>query len=95
MVKDPDTGKRVSHPNPPDQWEIALHPTALTRYEQQLEWLQAALNDGIRAGDTEAVDVLRDLIDTVIVRRDTSRKGGVEVEITGRLTGLLGEKASS
>lgn len=26
MVKDPDTGKRVSRPNPPDQWEITPVP---------------------------------------------------------------------
>src|SRR5262249_62407143 len=26
MVKDPDTGKRVSRPNPPDQWQIVAVP---------------------------------------------------------------------
>jgi site-specific DNA recombinase len=36
---------------------------------------------------------MRDLIDTVTVSRDPSRKGGVEVEISGRLTHLLGPKA--
>ena len=66
---------------------------ALARCIQQLEQFQNAINDGIRAGGTEVADVLRDLIDTVTVRRDPSRKGGVEVEIAGRLTGLLGEKA--
>jgi hypothetical protein len=35
----------------------------------------------------------RDLIDTVTVSRDTSRKGGVEAEISRTLTRLLGPKA--
>ena len=38
-------------PEPPK--EVALYPTALARYEQQLERLQDALNDGTRAGDTK------------------------------------------
>jgi site-specific DNA recombinase len=33
------------------------------------------------------------LIETVTVFRDPSRLGGVEVEIAGRLSALLGEKA--
>ena len=36
---------------------------------------------------------MRELVETVTVCRDPSRLGGVEVEIAGRLTALLGEKA--
>jgi site-specific DNA recombinase len=34
--------------------------------------------------------VRRDLVETVTVSRDTSRPGGVVVDIAGRLTALLG-----
>ena len=78
-------------PEPPDP--VALHPATLKRYEGQLAHLQAALASGIRAGDTEAAQAMRELIDTVTVSRDMSRTGGVEVEIAGRLTHLLGPKA--
>ena len=36
---------------------------------------------------------MRDLVETVTVYRDSTKAGGVEVEIVGRLTALLGEKA--
>ena len=59
---------------------ISLHPATFKRYEEQLADLQAA-----RA--------MRELVDTVTVSRDPNRKGVVEVEISGRLTHLLGPKA--
>ena len=83
--------KLEESPEPPDP--VALHPATLKRYEGQLAQLQSALARGIHAGDTEAAKAMRDLIDTVTVSRDPSRKGGVEVEISGRLTHLLGPKA--
>ncbi|AZG78428.1 recombinase family protein [Methylocystis rosea] len=72
---------------------VALHPAMLARYEEQLTRLQAALADGIRNGDTECSEAIRDLIETVTVFRDSTRAGGVQVEISGRLTALLGEQA--
>ena len=61
----------------PDPLEaIALHRAKLKRYEEQLANLQAALAKGIRAGDTEAAKAMRELIDTVTISRDPSRKGG-------------------
>ncbi len=72
---------------------IALHPAVLARYEEQLNQLQAGLAKGLVAGDSESAEAMRDLIETVTVFRDPSRLGGVEVEIAGRLTALLGEKA--
>lgn len=83
--------KLAEVPEPPEV--IGLHPATLKRYEGQLAQLQTALAKGIRAGDTEAAQAMRELIDTVTVSRDPSRKGGVEVEIAGRLTHLLGPKA--
>ena len=79
--------------DPPSTEVVALHPAVLARYEQQLVELQDALSKGIRAGDSEAADAIRELIDTVTVYRDSSRPGGVAVEISGRLNALLGERA--
>ncbi len=36
---------------------------------------------------------MRDLVETVTVFRDPSKSGGVQVEIAGRLTALLGKQA--
>lgn len=65
----------------------------LARYEEQLTRLQDTLSKGIRAGDSEAAEAMRDLVETVTVFRDPSKLGGVEVQIAGRLTALLGEQA--
>ncbi|MEO1579781.1 MAG: recombinase family protein [Pseudomonadota bacterium] len=78
-------------PEPPEV--ISLHPAILKRYEEQLADLQTALAKGIRSADTGAAQAMRDLVDTVTVSRDPNRKGGVEVEIAGRLNHLLGPKA--
>ncbi|MER8467698.1 DUF3375 domain-containing protein [Mesorhizobium sp. M1396] len=71
---------------------IALHPSVLARYEEQLNQLQTGLAKGIATGDSESAEAMRDLIETVTVFRDPSRIGGIEVEIAGRLTALLGEE---
>ena len=78
---------------PPSAELVALHPSVLARYEQQLVDLQNALAKGIRAGDSEGAEAIRELVDTVTVSRDASRPGGVIVEIAGRLNALLGEQA--
>lgn len=77
----------------PSEEVVSLHPAMLARYEEQLTRLQAALADGIRDGDTECSKAIRDLVETVTVFRDNSRAGGVQVEVSGRLTALLGERA--
>jgi site-specific DNA recombinase len=68
---------------------ISLHPAVLARYEQQLVQLQDALSKGVNAGDSEAAEAIRDLVETVTVFRNPS----VTVEIVGRLNALLGEQA--
>lgn len=70
---------------------ISLHPAVLARYEQQLIQRQEALSKGVNAGDSEATEAIRDLVETVTVFRDPTRPGGVTVEIAGRLTALLHE----
>jgi DNA invertase Pin-like site-specific DNA recombinase len=78
---------------PPSIEVIKLHPAVLARYEEQLERLREALAAGVRAGDSESAEAIRDLVETVTIFRDLSRPGGVQVEIAGRLNQLLGEKA--
>jgi site-specific DNA recombinase len=88
--------KRISEEllsEPPTSKEVALHPAMLKRYEEQLGRLEEALAKGADAGDGEAAEAIRDLVDTVTVFRDPARPGGVAVEIAGRLNALLGEKA--
>jgi site-specific DNA recombinase len=72
---------------------ISLHPAVLARYEQQLVHLQDALSKGLNAGDSEAAEAIRDLVETVTVFRNPSHPGGLTVEIVGRLNALLGEQA--
>ena len=72
---------------------ISLHPAVLARYEQQLVHLQDALSKSANAGDSEAAEAIRDLVETVTVFRNPSHPGGVTVEIVGRLNALLGEQA--
>jgi site-specific DNA recombinase len=72
---------------------MSLHPAVLARYEQQLVHLQDALSKGINAGDSDAAEAIRELVETVTVFRDLARPGGVTVEIAGRLNALLGEQA--
>jgi site-specific DNA recombinase len=72
---------------------ISLHPAVLARYEQQLAHLQDALSKGINAGDSDAAEAIRELVETVTVFRDPSLPGGATVEIAGRLNSLLGEQA--
>ena len=72
---------------------VALHPGALARQESPLGRLQQAVSKGVGAGKIDYVDAIRNLVETVTVRRDGLEKGGIEVTIAGRLNALLGEKA--
>lgn len=72
---------------------LVLHPAILKRYEEQLVQLEKALGRGVNAGDAEAAEAIRDLVETVTVFRDSARPGRVAVEIAGRLNALLGQEA--
>lgn len=73
---------------------IALHPAVLRRFEQQAARLQENLARSIEAGDREAAEAIRELIETVTVRRDPAKPGGISVVITGRLDVMLGATTS-
>jgi site-specific DNA recombinase len=88
--------KRISEElqnEPPAPKAVALHPAILKRYEEQLVQLEKALGRGVNAGDAEAAEAIRDLVETVTVFRDSTRPGGVAVEIAGRLNALLSQEA--
>jgi len=44
MMKDPDTGKRISRPNPPDEWQTAEAPNLRIISDELFEAVQAQLN---------------------------------------------------
>jgi site-specific DNA recombinase len=46
---------------------ISVHPAILARYEQQFVHLQDALSKGVNAGDSEAAEAIRDLVEKVTV----------------------------
>ena len=72
---------------------IALHPGVLADYERKLERLQEAIEQDIRDGDLEHARAIRDLVECITVRHDARRADHIDIEITGRLNSLLGEKA--
>jgi hypothetical protein len=69
-----------------------LHPAVLARYRYQVERLQETLSASGATGDSEGAQAVRELVSAVIVR-STAKRGGVEVEVAGRLSPLLGERA--
>ncbi len=67
--------KRISEElqnEPPVPKAVALHPAILKRYEDQLQQLERALGRGVSAGDAEAAEAIRDLVETVTVFRDVT-----------------------
>jgi hypothetical protein len=72
---------------------LTLHQAIAARYERQLASLQDALSIGQSAGDSDAAEAIRDLVDTVTVFGDSARPDGVAVEIAGRLNALLDKHA--
>jgi len=69
---------------------ISFHPAALSRYEQQLVHLEDALSKGVNAGDSEAAEAIRYLVETVTVIQNPSHPGGVAFEEVEHLNALVG-----
>ena len=72
---------------------VALHPAVLARYEDQVGNLQNALTRGLHRGDSEAAQIVRELIETITVHCDQVAPKGLRLEINGRLAALLGPGA--
>ena len=88
-AKDPLQAELTAKPAAADG--TALHLAVLARYEEQLERLEAALANSVASGDDEASTGIRDLVESVTVRRTRhGYRAGVRVEIVGRLRALLG-----
>jgi hypothetical protein len=62
---------------------ISLQAAVLARYQEQLVELQGALSKGIEAGDSDAAEVIRSLVETVTVFRDLSRRGASRLKLPG------------
>jgi len=72
---------------------ITFHPGVLADYERKLERLQEAIEQDIREGEPAHAQAIRDLVECVTVRHSPGCPENVEIEITGRLNSLLGDKA--
>ena len=79
----------ASAEKPPET--VALHPTALARYRQQVEDLQKALSSETLGEDREPVRALRELVAAIVVL-PTPPGAPIEVEVRGRLAALIGHE---
>lgn len=70
---------------------IALHPAAMDRYLAQVTALEQEI--GKPAASDGAAEALHDLVESVTVYRLAGKKGGMELEVAGRLNALLGPKS--
>jgi DNA invertase Pin-like site-specific DNA recombinase len=77
----------ASAERPPET--VALHPTALARYRQQVEDLQKALSSESLGDDREPVRALRELVAAIVVL-PTPPGAPMEIEVRGRLAALIG-----
>ena len=78
----------ASAEKPPET--VALHPTALARYRQQVEDLQKALSSESLGDDRAPVRALRELVAAIVVL-PTARRAH-RVEVRGRLAALIGHE---
>jgi site-specific DNA recombinase len=79
----------ASAEKPPET--VALHPTALARYRQQVEDFQKALSSESLGDDREPVRALRELVAAIVVL-PTPPGAPIEVEVRGRLAALIGHQ---
>jgi len=79
----------ASAEKPPES--IAFHPTALSRYRQQVEDLQKVLSSDSPTDNQEAIIALRELVASIIVQ-PTPPGAPIQVEVRGRLAALIGHE---
>lgn len=70
---------------------VELHPQAVAQYQRSVENLADRLNDLDDRTDAEAIAAFRALVDRVVVHDKPG--GGVEVEVIGHLSALIGAPA--
>ncbi|WP_077228832.1 recombinase family protein [Sphingomonas hengshuiensis] len=86
MTEEVDLRARLADAEQPAN-VVTLHPQALARYAQQLERLSESLGKAIDLGEHDAAAAIRELVETVTLRRGAD--GGIEIEVQGRLNSLL------
>nr|WP_276556853.1 recombinase family protein [Rhodoblastus acidophilus] len=74
---------------PPES--VALHPTALARYRQQVDDLQKALSADPSGDNREPINALRELVSAIMVLK-TPPGAPIQVEVRGRLAALIGHQ---
>jgi site-specific DNA recombinase len=78
----------ASEPMPIDL--VVLHPSAVQRCEKQLGHLREELEEDLASGNTKAAEVMRELIESVVVSRNPQTGKGINIKIKGKLRSLLG-----
>lgn len=77
----------------PPEPTVELHPQAVTRYKDTVENLSARLQELDDKEDAELIAAFQALVDRVVVH-DTA-DGGVEAEVIGYLSALMGRDAEN
>ena len=69
---------------------VVLHPTALTSYLHSVENLQETIRTNSLHGSEESKNALRELVDAVIINPPENHLSGMEIEVHGHLSQLVG-----
>ena len=70
----------------PEEKIVALHPTAIKRYEEHVKNLSQAFDDGISLENEDAANAIRNLVEKIIVGHDGD--GQLSLVVHGRLAAL-------
>jgi len=68
---------------------VALHPATIQKYEQQLNILREELQRRVDHGYPKAAEVMRSLIDSIVVTRNPTTGKGLAIQIRGKLRKFL------
>jgi site-specific DNA recombinase len=85
-----DLERRLAALDPAPHAAVALHPQAIARFKAHVARLRDAIAEDMAGGQTDAAEAIRELVERVTVRRDTTQPDGLSIEITGRLEVMLG-----
>lgn len=66
---------------------VYIHPNMGKRYREQIEKLVAVLNEDDKRA--EAAEIIRGLVDKIVLSPDTTAKKGLKIDLHGALAGIL------
>ncbi len=75
----------------PEEKIVTLHPAAIKRYEEHVENLSQAFDDGISPENEDAAHAVRNLVEKIIVGHDED--GRLSLSVHGRLAALTDASA--